>query len=48
MNRENSAENNLVTRRGLLIRGTAAVAAVALPWALTGAVAKVENSISPQ
>src|SRR6267143_6784656 len=39
MSPENSIEENLVTRRDLLIGGTATVAAVALPWALTGAVA---------
>ena len=38
MTRENSIRNNLVTRRDLLIVGTAKVAAVALPSALTGAV----------
>src|SRR6267142_1863851 len=47
MSPENSIEENLVTRRDLLIGGTATVAAVALPWALTGAVAKAENSTSP-
>jgi non-heme chloroperoxidase len=47
MNQGNSIESSLVTRRELLIGGTAVVAAVALPSALTGAVAKAKNSTFP-
>jgi len=47
MNQGNSIESSLVTRRELLIGGTAVVVAVALPSALTGAVAKAKNSTFP-